>query len=401
MLFSPKILHIYENFTNSQLAYFSKFCILLLLLTFIYTKPINSKKRKDDLLNRKKPPLTLIIMFGLTLASLCMGTVFLMTASVADPELYFKITDPMVAYAGKKLEQTSEVVVKIQNKVSQTVEATGNYLSNKANEAKEQIATTLQNTKDNISDGVTAIKESFEPEKESIREQNLQALADSQALGEALLSIPRGQADYSVTHFEIDDFTEQEFLTGGTNRLIYFNQTDEKWGNYGYDSINGYGCGPTAMAMIVNTLRNDVYYTAQDMADIFVEEGFWCHGSGTYYHFADGSGERFGLTVEYLPVDTPATKLVQHLLTGKLAIALMGPGHFTNGGHYIVLHGATLTGDILVADPASRDRSLTTWDPQLILDELSPARTAGAPLWLFSIDRGVFEEEDSFYVLEE
>ena len=44
----------------------------------------------------------------------------------------------------------------------------------------------------------------------------------------------------------------------------------------------------------------------------------------------------------------------------------------------------TLGGDILVADPASRDRSLIPWELSLILDELSPSRTNGAPLWILS-----------------
>ncbi len=82
--------------------------------------------------------------------------------------------------------------------------------------------------------------------------------------------------------------------------------------------------------------------------------------------------------------ETTADDLFQHLLGDSLIIALVGPGHFTRGGHYIVLRGVTLSGDVLVADPASRDRSLVTWDPQLILDELSTARAAGAPLWVFS-----------------
>ena len=69
---------------------------------------------------------------------------------------------------------------------------------------------------------------------------------------------------------------------------------------------------------------------------------------------------------------------------GQLLVALMGPGHFTDGGHFIVLRGVTLTGQVLVADPNSRERSLALWDPQLILDELSDSRSSGAPLWCFS-----------------
>ena len=62
----------------------------------------------------------------------------------------------------------------------------------------------------------------------------------------------------------------------------------------------------------------------------------------------------------------------------------MGPGHFTRNGHFIVLRGITLTGAILVADPNSVERSLTEWDAQLILDELSYSHQFGGPLWVIS-----------------
>ena len=66
----------------------------------------------------------------------------------------------------------------------------------------------------------------------------------------------------------------------------------------------------------------------------------------------------------------------------------MTKGHYTNGGHYILLRGVTLDGSILVADPASRERSLTSWDLSLILEELSQTRANGAPLWLISKPQG-------------
>ena len=39
----------------------------------------------------------------------------------------------------------------------------------------------------------------------------------------------------------------------------------------------------------------------------------------------------------------------------------MGPGTFTKGGHYIVLRGLDANGNVIVADPASRERSNTTY----------------------------------------
>ena len=41
----------------------------------------------------------------------------------------------------------------------------------------------------------------------------------------------------------------------------------------------------------------------------------------------------------------------------------MGPGTFTRGGHYIVLTGVNSSGQVSVADPASRKRTETKWYP--------------------------------------
>lgn len=328
-------------------------------------------------MNQKKNHLGLSIFLGLLLATGCLGFAFLTTAYFADHELYTKITDPVKTFTANTLEKLSLTVVDVQQKTVESMEETTTFLSERAQQSQENMTLYFE-----------ALKPEPEPEE----------TPDTQALGEALFEIPNGLAEYSVTHLTYLEDQQSELITGGTHEVIYYNQTDPQWGNYGYDSINGYGCGPTSMAMIVSTLTDRIY-TPDEMADIFVEEEFWCYGSGTYYSFADGSGERFQLTVESLqPETTTASDLKQHLMSGKLAIALMGPGHFTSGGHYIVLRGTTLTGDILVADPASRDRSLTTWSPELILEELSWVRTSGAPIWLFSLKEEENLDEESMLV---
>lgn len=94
----------------------------------------------------------------------------------------------------------------------------------------------------------------------------------------------------------------------------------------------------------------------------------------------EGTAQAYGLEAEPLKEQTPEA-LRDALLSGKMLVALMGPGHFTNNGHFILLRGVTLSGTILVADPNSQERSLCEWDPQLILDELSSNRASGGPLW--------------------
>ena len=95
--------------------------------------------------------------------------------------------------------------------------------------------------------------------------------------------------------------------------------------------------------------------------------------------------ESWGLDCESLsPESLEADEIYRRLAGGDVAVALMTKGHFTKGGHFILLRGTTLSGEILAADPASRDRSLIPWDLPLILEELSPSRHDGAPLWVLS-----------------
>lgn len=176
----------------------------------------------------------------------------------------------------------------------------------------------------------------------------------------------------------------QEILTGGILPVVYFNQTDTAWKDlpYGTDDIGTYGCGPTAMAMAVASL-NDTDTDPAQMSALAAELGYWVKYSGSYHSIVNGIAEYYGLTCTPITQYTIAA-LHHQLLTGKLIVALMGPGHFTDGGHFILLRGITLDGKILVADPSSPERSLTEWEPQVILDELSASRTNGAPLWALS-----------------
>lgn len=59
-------------------------------------------------------------------------------------------------------------------------------------------------------------------------------------------------------------------------------------------------------------------------------------------------------------------------------------GHFTTGGHFIVLRGVQ-DGKILVADPASYNRSQKLWDLSIILNEASKRAGAGGPFWIIGL----------------
>ena len=173
----------------------------------------------------------------------------------------------------------------------------------------------------------------------------------------------------------------RQLLTGGLWDVVYYCQSDEEWAEqlYGTDPIGPYGCGPTAMAIAVATMT-DTDTDPAKMAAWAAEHGYWARRSGSYHSIVQGTARGFGLEAQAVTERTPE-RLRDILSSGGMPVAPMGRGHFTDGGHFIILRGTTLTGDILVADPNSLERSLQVWDPQLILDELSSARDNGAPLW--------------------
>lgn len=171
-------------------------------------------------------------------------------------------------------------------------------------------------------------------------------------------------------------------FTDGQTTVVYYNQLDERFANepYGTDNIGGYGCGPTAMAIVVSSLTSDTVDPIQ-MARWSYENGGWCSKSGSYHALIPNAAEAWGLPVEGCTASEPQ-RIVDALADGKLVVAIMSKGHFTKSGHFIVLRGVTSDGKILVADPASYSRSEKQWDLSIILNEASRYAAAGGPFWI-------------------
>jgi len=175
---------------------------------------------------------------------------------------------------------------------------------------------------------------------------------------------------------------EGAVFTDGAVPVVYYSQRDPRWCDlpYGTDTIGGSACGPASMAIVVSSLtprRVDVPH----MAYWAYEQGYWCAGSGSYRALISGACKAWGLPVEKCPRDRPE-RIREALRAGKLVVAIMGPGHFTRGGHYIVLRAVTPSGTVLVADPASRKRSLAEWDLGLITEEASHYSERDPPFWI-------------------
>lgn len=212
-------------------------------------------------------------------------------------------------------------------------------------------------------------------------ERELTRMLSQEATDPAILTEYQ-PADPTITELVTEN--GREYLLGGSRKLRYFNQTDAQWQDapFGVDPIGGYGCGPTALAMAVSSLTEEDIDPAE-MAAWAAGNGYAAPHSGSYLSIVAGTAKHYGLRCEALETQDAET-LRAVLSSGGLVVALMGPGHFTKGGHFILLHGVTLGGDVLVADPKSRENSLMVWDAGLITEELSASRWDGAPLWVLT-----------------
>ncbi|MBS4933412.1 MAG: C39 family peptidase, partial [Clostridiales bacterium] len=178
------------------------------------------------------------------------------------------------------------------------------------------------------------------------------------------------QKDYGYNQ-EIGIY-EQDYIDGsgqnydgvifqdGATKVVYFNQLDERWKDkpYGTDNIGGYACGPTSMSIVISSLAGTVV-DPPHMAKWAYEHGYWCLENGSYHSLIPGAAKAWGLTCKG---NLSAQDIVDSLSSGKLVVVIMSRGHFTSGGHFIVLRGVTKEGKILVADPASVSRSNEEWD---------------------------------------
>ena len=288
--------------------------------------------------NHKKRNIVLIVL----LALLCVCGAELAACRFFAPDLYERIVSPV--------RRTASAAVELCVSAAQS-----------AVQSAQDLGQRLQES--------LAARSTPEPEPEP----------ESQMAGDPTLTDVLPVSDPSITELVLTG--GQFYLTGGTLEIVYFNQGDEPWASqpYGSDHIGGYGCGPTAMAMVVASMT-DTQTDPALMSQWAADQGYWARRSGSYLSIVEGTAQAHGLQAESFPGRTP-DELLEELLSGKVLVALMGPGHFTNRGHFILLRGVTLSGQVLVADPNSAERSLSVWDPQLILDELSKSTNNGAPLW--------------------
>ncbi len=154
--------------------------------------------------------------------------------------------------------------------------------------------------------------------------------------------------------------------------LTYYNQSDSRWADYLYG-------GQDPLAMIVSSFTNQTLLPPE-MADWAAANHYWAPRGGTAHNFIPECASAFGLQASSFQNFT-VEGVLNELTSGHILVALMGPGHFTGSGHFIIITDYWTGTQVRIADPASLENTQTPWEVQTLLDELSRFANSGGPVW--------------------
>lgn len=160
--------------------------------------------------------------------------------------------------------------------------------------------------------------------------------------------------------------TVGEVVKGQIPQLI---QWDERWGYspYGTSTIAVSGCGPTCMSMIIAGLTGDSSVTPAKIAQYGMANGFISEENDTYWQLMEETSQNWGISCQ--EVNAAESSVAAALTAGHPIVCSVGPGYFTNNGHFIVLAGYA-DGNVTVYDPFSIANSEKTWEYAQIADQI-------------------------------
>lgn len=146
------------------------------------------------------------------------------------------------------------------------------------------------------------------------------------------------------------------------NGASYFSQNDPRWAGKAYNmgvdnaTMGDAGCGPTAMAMAVNTAKARQEVTPMQMANMAKMTGNR-DNTGTNSKFIGQAAAISGLSTSQM--DNPSGYDISRGVASGNPVVLLGKGGstYTNAGHYVVAVGHDSNGNILINDPRGKGYS--------------------------------------------
>ena len=155
-------------------------------------------------------------------------------------------------------------------------------------------------------------------------------------------------------------------ITIGDRKIKYLSQLDARWAHMIYDhgaTIGDEGCGPTSLTMAINILKGE-NLSPPTIVKLAAQKGQHCDTGGSYWSIVGTVCKEYDIPCQ---MTHNLDDVKNALLDGKIVMTIMGKGHFTNSGHFMLLREYLPgTNEVLVLDPASSKRTQKAWDINLV-----------------------------------
>ena len=163
-------------------------------------------------------------------------------------------------------------------------------------------------------------------------------------------------------------------VTAMNKKPVSYLQTDSRWAKKPYrapgenSTIGSAGCGPTCAAMVISTMTGKTV-TPKDTCLWSTKHGYKALNQGTYYSYFKPQMAAYGIQCKQMlgsrilnqPQHPIHEQVKQYLAEGYYVIALMGPGTWTKGGHFVLLWA--WDDKVRICDPASTRSERLNGDP--------------------------------------
>lgn len=162
--------------------------------------------------------------------------------------------------------------------------------------------------------------------------------------------------------------------------IPHFLQWDLRWGYQFYggkwpqDYMGLAGCGPTALSMVVVGMTGDLSADPGSVAVFAEQSGYATPDNGTMWALISEGCRHYGLEAEEVSL---CEEDMSEALNQSPMICVVGPGDFTQSGHFMVITGYE-NGRFRILDPNSRANSEKTWEYATLSKQI-------LALWKFTV----------------
>lgn len=164
--------------------------------------------------------------------------------------------------------------------------------------------------------------------------------------------------DYPAEHVKEHtiDLTEEASM----DSVPLFVQRDKRWGyeKYSGNFFAASGCGPTTLSMVVVYLTHDREASPIAVAKYSKEAGYSVDGSGSSWTLISEGCRHYGVKAKAVALDE--SRMKAELDEGHPIVVNVGPGDFTDTGHFMVITGYDDEG-FSINDPNSIEKSGKRW----------------------------------------